>query len=110
MDEQNITWATIIMMIMIIIHYHVINMYEAFLHVHTVDGCGYTGYVVITLQFVNFWWRCCLWGCYVCFFHRLDFGDEKRRLQEQSIAKERDEAVKKARERRMADFRVRNKL
>lgn len=37
---------------------------------------------------------------------RLDFGDEKRRLQEQSIAKERDEAVKKARERRMADFRA----
>ena len=28
-----------------IIHYHVINMYEAFLHVCTVDGCGYTGYV-----------------------------------------------------------------
>ena len=48
--------------------------------------------------------------CFVFFFHRLDFGDEKRRLQEQSIAKERDEAVKKARERRMADFRVRIKL
>ena len=44
MDEQNITWATIIMMIRIIIHYHVINMHEAFLHVHTVDRCGYTGY------------------------------------------------------------------
>lgn len=45
-------------------------------------------------------------GSYFLNSLRYDLSDEKRKQKEQFISKERDDAVRKARERRLAEMRV----
>lgn len=44
----------------------------------------------------------------MCSIHRLDFGEEKRRKKEEYDTKEREQAIKKARDQRLKDQKVMN--